>query len=205
MVLKYVYFISRRNLFLSLKQLANLKEYQEKRLVGYTAEEMFNIAANVSEYPQFVPWCQGASVTKHSPNLFTARLKIGFPPVCETYTSRVSTVKPSIVRSVCTDKTLFKILESTWQFSADQTNNTRSCTLIFSLTFEFHSVFHTVLAHHFFDHVVESMVVAFLKRAETKYGPPSFDHYKNFKILKKSGSSGLEVSKICINMYYQKH
>ncbi|KAL4001848.1 Polyketide cyclase / dehydrase and lipid transport family protein [Acanthocheilonema viteae] len=185
MILKYVYFIPRRNLSFSLKQLTNLKEYQEKRIVGYTAEEMFNIAANVSEYPEFVPWCQGASVKKHSPNLFTARLQIGFPPVCETYTSRVSIVKPTMVRSVCTDKTLFKTLESTWQFSASQANNTRSCTLIFSLAFEFHSVFHTFLAHHFFDHVVESMVVAFLKRAETKYGPPSFDHYKNFKVLKK--------------------
>ncbi|VDK85053.1 unnamed protein product [Litomosoides sigmodontis] len=146
---------------------------------------MFNIAANVSEYPEFVPWCQGANIKKHSPNLFTAQLQIGFPPVCETYTSRVSTVKPSIVRSVCIDKTLFKTLESTWQFSAGQADNTRSCTVLFSLSFEFHSQFHTSLAHYFFDRVVQSMVVAFLKRAETKYGPPSFDHYKDFKILRK--------------------
>uniref|UniRef100_A0A0R3RI17 Polyketide_cyc domain-containing protein n=1 Tax=Elaeophora elaphi TaxID=1147741 RepID=A0A0R3RI17_9BILA len=185
MIFKSAYLIPRRNLFHSLKQLTNLKEYQEKRVVGYTAEEMFNVVANVSEYPEFVPWCQAANIRKHSPNLFTARLQIGFPPVCETYTSRVSTVKPSMVRSVCTDKTVFKTLESTWQFSASQDNNIRSCTLVFSLVFEFHSVFHTFLAHQFFDHVVQSMVVAFLKRAETKYGPPSFDHYKNFKVLKK--------------------
>uniref|UniRef100_A0A1I7VV51 Polyketide_cyc domain-containing protein n=1 Tax=Loa loa TaxID=7209 RepID=A0A1I7VV51_LOALO len=185
MILRYAYFIPRRNLFLSLKQSTNLKEYQEKRIVGYTADEMFNIAANVSEYPEFVPWCRGASIKKHSPNLFTAQLQIGFPPVCETYTSRVSTVKPSMVRSVCTDKTLFKTLESTWHFSPGRANNSRSCTLIFSLTFEFRSMFHSFLAHHFFDHVVQTMVIAFLKRAETKYGPPSFDHYKNFKVLKK--------------------
>lgn len=94
-------------------------------------------------------------------------------------------VESYIFQSVCTDKTLFRTLESTWQFSAGKADNARSCTLIFSLAFEFHSSFHTFLAHQFFDHVVESMVLAFLKRAETKYGPPSFDHYKNFKILKK--------------------
>lgn len=88
-------------------------------------------------------------------------------------------------QSVCTDKTLFKTLESTWQFSAGQASNCRSCTLIFSLIFEFHSTFHTFLARQFFDHVVQSMVVAFLKRAETKYGPPSIDHFRNFEILKK--------------------
>ncbi|CAG9540144.1 unnamed protein product [Cercopithifilaria johnstoni] len=137
MILKGACFNPRRNLFVSLKQLTNLKEYQEKRIVGYTAEEMFDIAANVSEYPEFVPWCQSASVKanitidlnkaryihglqhsssrhinhllyflfqrltylqKHSPNLFTAQLQIGFPPVCETYTSRISTTKPSMVR-----------------------------------------------------------------------------------------------------------
>lgn len=88
-------------------------------------------------------------------------------------------------QSVCTDNTLFKTLESTWQFRAGQADNARSCTVVFSISFEFHSVFHTFLAHHFFDRVVQSMVVAFLKRAETKYGPPSFDHYKDSMVMKK--------------------
>ncbi|VDN05841.1 unnamed protein product [Thelazia callipaeda] len=174
-------FFKPRRSFFSLKLPTNLKEYQEKRVVGFTACEMFSIAANVWEYPEFVPWCQHG----RSSNSFIAQLRIGFPPVCETYTSRISVMKPTIVRSVCTDNRLFKTLESTWQFNKGHPDNVRSCTLMFTLAFQFNSVFHSSLAHHFFDHVVETIVIAFLKRAEAKYGSPSFDHYKDYTVLKK--------------------
>ncbi|VDK19488.1 unnamed protein product [Anisakis simplex] len=166
------------------------KEYEERRLVGYTAEEMYDVVANVKEYPQFVPWCRDASIKVITPNLFTADLQIGFPPILETYSSRITTNKPNIVRSVCTDGRLFKLLDTTWEFhdvsaAVARRTNKRSCQLHFALIFEFKSIFHSHLAHIFFDQVVSTMVVAFLHRAEVKYGKPSLNHFNNVNIIKK--------------------
>ncbi|VDK54664.1 unnamed protein product [Gongylonema pulchrum] len=102
MIAKCAHSLVRRNLFfLTNPATTRLKEYQEKRVVGYTAEEMFAVAATVAEYPEFVPWCRAVDVKEHSQNLYTAHVQIGFPPVYETYTARVTTVRPKIVHVSC--------------------------------------------------------------------------------------------------------
>ncbi|VDM45840.1 unnamed protein product [Toxocara canis] len=100
MLVRSLRVLPRRHLF-SMEPFAlssRRQEYEEKRLVGFTAEEMFDVVACVSEYPQFVPWCRNAYVKRISPNVFTADLQIGFPPVLETYSSRITTLKPTVVR-----------------------------------------------------------------------------------------------------------
>lgn len=82
---------------------------------------------------------------------------------------------------------VFKHLDTTWRFTEGLPDNEKSCTLHFTLSFEFRSSLHATLAHTFFDRVVQSMVYAFLKRAEHKYGPPSLDHFKKTTVLKKVG------------------
>uniref|UniRef100_A0A915BML5 Coenzyme Q-binding protein COQ10 START domain-containing protein n=2 Tax=Parascaris univalens TaxID=6257 RepID=A0A915BML5_PARUN len=190
MLVRSVSALSRRHLFSPppfTLPLSRRKEYEEKRLVGFsfTAEEMFEVVARVSEYPQFVPWCRDAHVKILSPSVSIADLQIGFPPLLETYSSRITTSKPTVVRSVCIDQRLFNLLDTTWRFGAGDPSNIRSCTLHFMLAFEFKSLLHSQLAHVFFDQVVRTMVTAFLKRAEIKYGPPSLDHFKTTTIIKK--------------------
>lgn len=162
------------------------KEYAERRVVGYTSEQMFDIVAQVDEYPQFVPWCRAARVQVQSPTVYTADLQIGFPPLQESYTSTVTALRPEVVKSTAEPNSrIFKHLDTTWRFTEGLPNNERSCTLHFQLAFEFRSAIHSSLAHAFFDRVVQSMVLAFLRRAEEKYGPPSLDHFRNAVVLKK--------------------
>ncbi|MFH4980980.1 hypothetical protein AB6A40_007689 [Gnathostoma spinigerum] len=112
-------------------------------------------------------------------------MTVGFPPILESYTARITSCRPNVVRSVCTDGRLFHLLETTWRFGEGLPGNGRSCTLYFDLAFEFKSALHSSLAHMFFDQVVKTMVTAFLKRAEQKYGPPSLDHFANEVVVRK--------------------
>uniref|UniRef100_A0A0M3IA93 Polyketide_cyc domain-containing protein n=1 Tax=Ascaris lumbricoides TaxID=6252 RepID=A0A0M3IA93_ASCLU len=137
MLVRSVSALTRRHLFSPPPfklPLSRRKEYEEKRLVGFTAEEMFDVVACVSEYPhftaeemfdvvacvseyphftaeemfdvvacvseypQFVPWCRNAHVKILSPSVSIADLQIGFPPLLETYSSRITTSKPTVVR-----------------------------------------------------------------------------------------------------------
>uniref|UniRef100_A0A914P4E8 Coenzyme Q-binding protein COQ10 START domain-containing protein n=1 Tax=Panagrolaimus davidi TaxID=227884 RepID=A0A914P4E8_9BILA len=154
-------------------------EYAEKRLIGFTAEQMFDVVNNVSAYPQFVPYCKKAEVRKVSDYVLEAELQIGFPPLHERYGSKVTALKPYVIRSVCTEGRLFHILDTTWRFQP-LPDNPKCCTLYYSVEFEFRSLIHARLAHMFFDQVVRTMVKAFLKRAETLYGSPAIG-YENMQ------------------------
>ncbi|XP_017576705.1 coenzyme Q-binding protein COQ10 homolog, mitochondrial [Pygocentrus nattereri] len=152
---------------------ARRMEYSEKRTIGYSAEQIYNIVANVQHYQQFVPWCKKSKVMKGRNGDVQAQLEIGFPPIVERYVSEVTVIPNHQVRAVCTDGSLFSHLETLWRFTPASGNQGDSCNVEFYVSFEFKSLLHSQLATLFFNEVVKQMVNAFETRAGKLYGPHS--------------------------------
>ncbi|KAA0183956.1 putative enoyl-coa hydratase [Fasciolopsis buskii] len=99
---------------------------------------MFDIAADVSRYKEFVPWCNDSAVIRQiPPNSFEVRLGVGFPPLSETYHSTVTLRKPGHVRSIAQDCYLFNHLVNEWNFRPGLADNPQTCTVEFAVSDNF--------------------------------------------------------------------
>lgn len=149
------------------------REFKQKKLAGYSMEQLYAVVSDVEKYNTFVPFCKKSFVYAKKPGSLKADLIIGFPPLNESYTSNVTLVRPSLVKAECVDGRLFNYLLTAWQFSPGLKDIPESCVIDFMVAFEFKSALHSQLSNLFFDQLVKQMEYAFIQEAGNRYGSPS--------------------------------
>lgn len=146
------------------------KIYEEKRVLGYSREQLFDVVAAVDLYNGFVPWCQRSEILKHHPDgSFDAELEIGFKFLVESYVSHVELNRPKLVKTTVSQSTLFDHLINIWEFSPGPVPGT--CNLHFLVDFKFQSPLYRQIASMFFKEVASRMVGSFNERCRLIYGP----------------------------------
>lgn len=139
-------------------------KHNERKLVRVPPSVMYETVKNVENYRNFVPYCTSSVVTSKTENSSRARLSIGFGPIQERYTSKLSFKHPEYVEALCSDGTLFYSLNCMWKFKPVKAAN--MCIIDFHVDFEFRSALYSRLATLFFNEVVKKMVSAFEEEAK---------------------------------------
>ncbi|XP_047981464.1 coenzyme Q-binding protein COQ10 homolog, mitochondrial-like [Salvia hispanica] len=146
------------------------KVHQEKRVLGYSPEQLFNVVAAVDMYEDFLPWCQRSQIICQNPDgSFDAELEIGFKFLVESYTSHVELTKPKSIKTTSSQTSLFEHLINVWEFSPGPVPG--SCSLYFMVDFKFQSPLYRQVANMFFKEVVSRLVGSFNDRCRLIYGP----------------------------------
>jgi len=135
-------------------------------LVGHSAREMFELVDAVEAYPQFLPWCSGTNVTYRDESRTRATIHVNYHGVRQSFTTD-NTKEPPEKMTVRLVEGPFHILDGEWRFKALAE---RACKVEFRLHYEFSSRILEKLVGPVFSYIANTMVDAFVKRAEKLYG-----------------------------------
>lgn len=152
-------------------------------------EQMFDVVSDVERYQDFLPWCQESIILSKREGYITADLVVGFPPLFESYTSKVTMAKPHLIRAESSQGKLFREMITTWRFGPGLKGKPQSCIVDFSVDFEFRSALTSQLANVFFNEVVRTMEGAFYNEAKKRYGAESVPSRK-VNIIPSNSSTG---------------
>lgn len=141
--------------------------HSERRVLPYSAEQLFDLVAAVERYPEFLPWCREARVTARDGDVFHADVTVGFKTIRREFGSRVETVRPSAI-DVTPTGGLFRRMANRWRFTDLPQGG---CLVDFHVDFEFRSRVLRALIGALFHEAVRRMVSAFEGRARALYGP----------------------------------
>ena len=144
-----------------------MKTHHETRILPYTAQQMFDLVADVARYPEFLPWCVGARILARERDSFDAEVLVGFKMIRERYSSRVKLERPERIEVIYTSGP-FRHLANVWRFEPVQ----EGCAVDFYIEFEFRSAILQRLIGSLFHEAVRKMVAAFQTRARQLYGEP---------------------------------
>ncbi|PIA54063.1 hypothetical protein AQUCO_00900558v1 [Aquilegia coerulea] len=146
------------------------KTYEEKRVIGYSPEQLYAVVAAVDMYEDFLPWCQRSKIVRHNQDgSFDAELEIGFKFFVESYMSHVELNKPKSIKTTASESNLFDHLINIWEFNPGPVPG--SCDLYFLVDFKFNSPIYRQVASMFFKEVVSRLVGSFSDRCRLIYGP----------------------------------
>lgn len=147
-----------------------MPNHSEHRNMPYSADQMYDLVADVANYPKFLPWCAAARIrserAQDEKTVIEADLIISFKVFRERFGSRVTLDKDG--RRIDTQYLdgPFKFLKSYWQFTPSETG----CDVEFFVDFEFKNAILQGVIGVVFNEAMQRIVRAFERRAAELYG-----------------------------------
>ena len=135
-------------------------------LVSHSAKQMFDLVNDVDAYPEFLPWCSGASTLERGDGFNIARVNMKKGPLSQHFTTRNELAEGESISMTLVDGP-FKKLNGKWTFSEI---GDLGCKVSFSIDFAFSGFILEKTLGPLFNEICGRMVDAFVGRANQVYG-----------------------------------
>ncbi len=138
---------------------------------------MFDLVSDVASYPQFLPWCDAASVIERHADGQTAQIGLQFMGLRQSFSTRNTHFHHE--GGVLEDRLSlrsgpFSRLDGSWRYTPVGKTVSgalpAACRVELHLSYDFDSAAMAALVGPVFDSIASSLVDAFVNRAEQVYG-----------------------------------
>ncbi|MGA0530900.1 type II toxin-antitoxin system RatA family toxin [Hansschlegelia sp. KR7-227] len=144
--------------------------FRTTRRVPHTADEMFDLVADVEKYPLFLPLCEALRIRRReerdSRPVFVADMTIAYKIIRETFTSRVTLDREGRTILVEYLDGPFSHLENRWTFKPLE----HGAEIQFFIDWELRSRTLAMVVGSVFERVFRRYAEAFERRADAVYG-----------------------------------
>ncbi|MBE2898170.1 type II toxin-antitoxin system RatA family toxin [Pasteurellaceae bacterium 20609_3] len=138
----------------------------QSALVGFSAQQMYQLVNDYEQYPHFLPGCVGAHTLNRSEKELTAELVISKAGISQQFTTH-NVMQPNREILIELVEGPFRFLKGMWRFDPlDEC----SCIIRLQLEFEFSNFLISKVFGKIFEQLTQKMVAAFKQRANEVYG-----------------------------------
>jgi ribosome-associated toxin RatA of RatAB toxin-antitoxin module len=142
-----------------------MKRIIRSAIVQHAAGQMFALVDDIESYPQFLPWCVAAAVQDRTADAVTATLSIGVRGLRTSFTTRNEN-RPGEAIDMRLVQGPFRRFAAAWRFKP---LSGEASGIEFSLEYELSGPLARMLSP-LLEHIADTMVDAFTRRAREVYG-----------------------------------
>ena len=139
---------------------------ERNALVGYSADDLYSLVADVEAYPAFLPWCKAAEVDSRDGPRAIVTLHIRYRGLRQKFTTRNTFTEGERIEMTLVDGP-FRSLHGVWRFVP---LGEMACKVELTLAYELATPLLAKVVGPTFDQIADTLVDAFVRRAEMVHG-----------------------------------
>jgi len=143
-----------------------VKRVARSAIVEHSAESLYALIEDIESYPEFLPWCRGAKIRARDAERTVATLDVGLRGIRQSFTTE-NRNEPGRAIHMRLIEGPFRHFSAGWRLAPLGAHAARA---EFSMEYEFSSRVLAKVLEPLFNHIADTMVDAFMRRADALYG-----------------------------------
>lgn len=143
-----------------------MRSVNRTALVPFSPAQMYALVEDVERYPEFLPWCAGATLHERDERSLRASIRIGLAGLSSRFGTR-NELDPPHRMTMDLVEGPFESLHGEWRFLPVGENG---CEARLSMEFAFSSKAQDAVFGVAFEKICTDLIDAFIKRAQALYG-----------------------------------
>lgn len=146
-----------------------MKRVTRSAIVEQRCADLYALVEDIESYPRFLPWCREALVRERAPGRTIATLTVGVKGIRQAFTTENENRAPGTIHMRLIEGP-FRRFSATWHFTP---LDEHAAKIEFRMEYEFASRLLARALEPLFDHIADTMVDAFVRRADAIYAKPA--------------------------------
>ena len=142
-----------------------MAKIEKSALVPFSAQQMFDLVADVERYKEFLPWCSDSQLVSRTENEVCGKIEVSRLGITQAF-STCNAIDPPHRMEIALREGPFKRLHGEWRFTQLRDD---ACKVSLMMDFEFSGRLINAAFGKVFHQIANSLVASFVERAREVY------------------------------------